>query len=176
MQSGRLAKNQPRSLLSCVTGPPHPPWIRITGGTGVSYPSFTMSASTGWKASPWCAVPSLYASPHAGLPMLEIRIKAMCQMPPYNTPNTVARFTGNLRSLGIPRLDAEPDLAGKRPNIPLTELTGGRAERLLVLLDQWINDVLAHTTEPATTKDSSASKSAMAKLSATLSALGLTGS
>jgi len=40
--------------------------------------------------------------------------------PPYNSPNTVARFTGDLRSLGILRLGAEPDLAGKRPNIPLT--------------------------------------------------------
>ena len=74
--------------------------------------------------------------------------------PPYNSPNTVARFTGDLRSLGILRLGAEPDLAGKRPNIPPTELTGGRAERLLVLLDQWIADVRAHTTEPATTKES----------------------
>ena len=130
------------------------PGILITGGTGVSYPSFTMSADTGRNPSPWCGVLSLYASPHAGPAMLEIRIKAMCQMPPYNTPGTVARFTGDLRSLGIPRLDAEPDLAGKRPNIPLAELTGGRAERLLALLDRWIDDVRAHTTEPETTGDS----------------------
>lgn len=130
------------------------PCILITGGTGVSYPSFTMSADTGRNPSPWCGVLSLYASPHAGPAMLEIRIKAMCQMPPYNTPGTVARFTGDLRSLGIPRLDAEPDLAGKRPNIPLAELTGGRAERLLALLDRWIDDVRAHTTEPETTEES----------------------
>jgi len=76
------------------------------------------------------------------------------ELPPYNTPGTVARFTGDLRSLGIPRLDAEPDLAGKRPNIPLAELTGGRAERLLALLDRWIDDVRAHTTEPETTGES----------------------
>jgi len=47
-----------------------------------------------------------------------------------------------------PRLDTEEALAGKRPNIPLSQLTGGRAERLLSLVDRWIHDIRAHATEP----------------------------
>ena len=56
----------------------------------------------------------------------------------------------NLRALGIPRLDAEEALIDKRPNIPLNELTNGRVERLLALVDRWIEDVRAHATEPET--------------------------
>jgi hypothetical protein len=41
-------------------------------------------------------------------------------------------------------------VASKRPNIPLDELTEGRIEHLLALVDQWINDIRAHTAEPET--------------------------
>jgi hypothetical protein len=74
--------------------------------------------------------------------------------PPYNRHETRARLVAELQSLGIPRLNAEPDLPTKRPNIPLEELTSGRAERLLSLTDRWIDDVRAHTAEPETTDES----------------------
>jgi hypothetical protein len=41
-------------------------------------------------------------------------------------------------------------MTDKRPNIPLDELTTGRAERLLSLVDRWIEDVRAHAAEPET--------------------------
>ncbi len=55
-----------------------------------------------------------------------------------------------MRVLQIPRLDTEPDLAGKRSNIPLEELTSGRIEQLLTLVDCWIDDTRAHSAEPET--------------------------
>ncbi len=126
------------------------PYIRITGGTGPSYPSLTMSADSGRVASRFPGVLSLYGYPHGGSPMLEIRIKRMCRTPPYNRDEARQRLTADLHALGIPRLDAENFLIDKRPNIPLTELTDGRVERLLSLLDRWIEDVRAHATEPET--------------------------
>jgi hypothetical protein len=47
-----------------------------------------------------------------------------------------------------PRIDAEPELGAKRPNIPLDQLTVGRAENLLSLIDRWIIEVQGHATEP----------------------------
>jgi hypothetical protein len=52
--------------------------------------------------------------------------------------------------LGIPRLDDEPALVGKRPNIPLDQLTDGRIQGLLSLVDRWISDVRAHAGDPET--------------------------
>jgi hypothetical protein len=69
---------------------------------------------------------------------------------PYLRNEIRARLTADLHALGIPRLDAEEMLADKRPNIPLDQLTGGRAERLLDLVDGWLRDVRAHTAEPET--------------------------
>lgn len=42
----------------------------------------------------------------------------------------------DFRALGIPRLDAEDIPTAIRPNIPLDQLTSGRLERLLTLVDQ----------------------------------------
>ena len=126
------------------------PRIRIAGGSGARYPSFTMSADAGRDSSRFCGVLSLFASPQAGPAMLEIRVKAMCAIPPFDRPEARARFTAGLRGLGVPRLDAEADLPARRPNIPLKELTGGRGERLLSLVDRWIDDVRGHSGEPAT--------------------------
>ncbi len=125
------------------------PSLRIVGGVGAIYPSFTMSADTGRDSSRFCGVLSLYASPHGGAATLEIRVKAMCAAPPYDRPEARTRFTADLQGLGVPRLDAEADLSAKRPNIPLKELTGGRAEHLLSLVDRWIDDVRGHSGEPA---------------------------
>jgi hypothetical protein len=80
--------------------------------------------------------------------MLEIRVKRMCRTPPYNRNETRKRLTEDLHALGIPRLDAEKVLIDKRPNIPLRDLTDGRADRLLAIVDQWINDVRAQADEP----------------------------
>src|SRR5215475_13656904 len=58
------------------------------------------------------------------------------------------RLAADLRALGIPRLDGEQNLMNKRPNIPLDQLTNGRAERLLAIVDSWLRDVRAHAAEP----------------------------
>ncbi len=58
--------------------------IRIAGGTGPSYPSFTMFADSGRGASRSPGVLSLYGYEHGDRPMLEIRIKQMCRTPPYD--------------------------------------------------------------------------------------------
>jgi len=121
--------------------------IQIAGGTGVSYPSIMLSADTGRTRDRWRGVLSLYGAPAGESPMLEIRVKRMCRTPPYNRAENRARLVTDLKSLGIPRLDSESDLPGKRPNIPLGELSGGRAERLLAIVDQWINGIRAHAGE-----------------------------
>jgi len=128
-------------------------YIRITGGTGISYPSFTMSADTGRSTSRFRGVLLLYGTPDDSPPMLEIRVKRMCRTPPYNRTEARTRLTTDLRALGIPRLDAEAALTDKRPNIPLTELTSGRVEGLLSLIDQWIEAVRAHAGEPEATDE-----------------------
>jgi hypothetical protein len=74
----------------------------------------------------------------------------MCRTPPYNRQQNRERLTADLHTLGIPRLDREIDLCDKRPEIPLSELTGGRVERLLALLDRWITDVRVYAAEPET--------------------------
>jgi hypothetical protein len=56
------------------------------------------------------------------------------------------RLIAQLRTLGIPHLEADPALASRRPNIPLDQLTGGRVQQLLSLIDQWITDIRAHST------------------------------
>jgi hypothetical protein len=90
---------------------------------------------------------ALYASVPGEDPMLEVRVKRMCRTPPYRNPDARARLVAGLKALGIPRLDTEDALTDKRPNIPLGQLTAGRAERLLSLVDRWINDIRAHATE-----------------------------
>jgi hypothetical protein len=86
--------------------------------------------------------------PHGDSPVLEIRIKRMGRTPPYNRTETRAQLTADLQAMGIPRLDAEDMLIDKRPNIALNELAGGRAGRLLALVDRWIDDVRAQAGEP----------------------------
>jgi hypothetical protein len=135
------------AVIDWATAHPH---IRIAGGTGLSYPSVTMSADSGRSRSRFRGVLSLYGSPGGERPFLEIRIKRMCRTPPYNRADTRARLIADLRALHIPRLDAEPDLAAKRPNIPLDELGGGRIEHLLALTDRWVDAIRMHAAEPET--------------------------
>lgn len=141
-------------IARTVTGWAAGPDYRLTGGTGQSYPSFTVEAdSARTVGSRWRGVLALYASPHDGPPALEVRTKRMYRTPPYNRQHNRDRLTAGLYALGIPRLDRERDLPGKRPEIPLHELTSGRLERLLALIDHWLADVRAHAAEPETTAE-----------------------
>lgn len=130
------------------------PHIQIAGGTGVAYPSIIMSADSGRPRSRYRGVLALYGSPAGEPPMLEIRVKRMCRTPPYNRTEERSRLVTDLKRLGIQRLDTEAELAGKRPNIPLTQLTGGRAQQLLALVDRWTDDVRAHAGEPEPANES----------------------
>jgi hypothetical protein len=136
-------------IARTVTGWAAGQYLRLTGGTGPSYPSFTVEADSARTAgSRWRGVLALYASPHGGPPTLEVRVKRMCRTPPFNRQHNRDRLTADLRALGIPRLDREKNLSGVRPEIPLRELTSDRLEGLLVLIDHWIADVRAHAAEP----------------------------
>jgi hypothetical protein len=119
------------------------PHIQITGGTGVSYPSFTMALGLGRGASSFSAVLSLYGTPGGDRPMLEVRIWQMLATPPYEQDQAHRQLIADLRSLGIPRLDVEGALTSERPNVPLTDLTSGRVEALLAVIDRWIKTVRA---------------------------------
>jgi hypothetical protein len=138
------------AILDWASAQPH---IRITGGTGPSYPSLTLSADSGRSRSRFRGVLALYGSPPGERPMLEIRVKRMYRTPPYNRAEVRAQLTADLRSLGVSRLEAEVALTEKRPNVPLDGLTTAQAQRLLSLVDRWIEDVRAHTGEPETAEE-----------------------
>jgi hypothetical protein len=154
LESVAQAGTQPAAVARDILG-----WatahadVKITGGTGLQYPSATMSADTGRSRDRFRGVLSIYGSPHGGRPTLEIRIKRMCRTPPYGRAADRAQLVGALRSLGIARLDSEGDLAAKRPNIFLDELTSGQIQRLLSLVDQWIKGVQEYAAEPDDTYD-----------------------
>ena len=140
------------AIARTVTGWAAGPYLRLAGGTGPSYPSFTVEADSGRSGgSRWRGVLALYASPHGGPPALEVRVRTMCRTPPYNRQQYRSRLTAGLHALGISRLDRETDLSGLRPEIPLSELTAGRLDRLLALIGHWITDVRAHAAEPEMT-------------------------
>jgi hypothetical protein len=132
-----------KTVIDWAAANPH---IQVTGGAGVSYPSVMMSADSGRDSGRYQGVLVLYGSPVGEHPCLEIRVKRMCSAPPYASAEDQQRLIRALQSLGIPRLDSEPVLAGKRPNIPLDQLTGDRLEHLLSVVDQWIAEVRAATT------------------------------
>ena len=68
----------------------------------------------------------------------------MCDTPPYHRQQARERLTADLHALDIPRLDREDALCHKQPEIPLSELTHGRVECLLALIDCWVSEVRAH--------------------------------
>lgn len=144
--------NDAATVARIVTSWAAGPHLRLAGGTGPSYPSFTIEADSARTAgSRWRGVLALYASPHGGQPALEARIKTMCQTPPYDRQPYRSRLTTGLHALGIPRLDRETDLSSLRPEIPLSELTADRLDRLLTLISHWVTDVRGHAAEPETT-------------------------
>jgi hypothetical protein len=108
--------------------------IQIKGGRGKADRAFTMYADSGRGKG----VLSLYAAENGGGPMLELRVEQICSMPPYDSKEAHLQLMADLRSLGIPRLDVEEILTITRPNIPLNQLTNGRLERLLTLVDRCI--------------------------------------
>ena len=77
------------------------PQIRITGSTGLSYPSITTAADSGRSRSRFRGVLSLYGSPGGEHPTLEIRVRRMCRTPPYNQRQTRDRLTAELLALQI---------------------------------------------------------------------------
>jgi hypothetical protein len=143
-QASEPAAATASAILDWAAAHPH---VQVTGGTGHSYPSITMAVDTGRSRDRFRSVLSVYASPRGERPMLEIRIKRMCRTPPYNQAAIQARLTTDLRNLGIPRLEAEHDLTAKRPNVPLEDLAIGQVQRLLSLVDLWIEDVRARAGE-----------------------------
>jgi hypothetical protein len=68
----------------------------------------------------------------------------MCDTPRYYRQQARERLTADLHALGIPRLDREDVLCHKRPEIPLSELTHGRVDCLLALIDCCVSEVRAN--------------------------------
>jgi len=119
--------------------------LRITGGKGSTYPSFTVRADMGLATGRRLrGILTLYADSHRTGPALEVRVNEMCNFSPYDSKQARERLTADIHALGIPRLDREDVLCQKRPEIPLAQLANGRIERLLVLLDRWIDEVRTH--------------------------------
>ncbi|MGH3401788.1 MAG: hypothetical protein ACRDRJ_04600 [Streptosporangiaceae bacterium] len=79
---------------------------------------------------------SLYGDENDGGPKLEIRLRQIGSMPAYDSGAARKHLAAELRTLGISRLDRENILADVRPNISLDQLTDGRLERLLALIDR----------------------------------------
>jgi hypothetical protein len=105
--------------------------IRIRGGRGLIDRALTMYSDSGRGKG----VLSLYAAVNGGGPMLELRMEQIFSMPPDDQQARI-RLMSDIRALGIPRLDAEDIPTATRPNIPLDQLTSGRLERLLTLVDR----------------------------------------
>ena len=106
--------------------------IRIRGGRGLTDRAFTVYADSGRGKG----VLSLYAAENGGGPMLELRMEQICSMLPYDHDEARTQLIDDFRVLGIPRLDAEDIPTAVRPNIPLEQLTNGRLDRLLALVDR----------------------------------------
>jgi hypothetical protein len=112
--------------------------FEVTGGAGRIDRSVKISADAGMGAR---VLLSLYATPSGGRPLLEIQVKQMLNTPPFDGEDSRARLKADLTATGIARLADQKVLETVRPNLYLDELTGGRVERLLSVLDRWIEDV-----------------------------------
>lgn len=110
--------------------------IEIKGGRGLADRALTMYLRSGRGKG----LLSLYAAENGGGPMLEVRMEQICSMPPYDDDEARIQLIDDFRALDIPRLDAEDIPTAIRPNIPLDQLTSGRLERLLALVDKCLAD------------------------------------
>ena len=104
-------------------------FVKMTGGAGKSNGTLRMAADTGQDAFPRILL--LYADPLTDHPSLEIYVKSMISIPPYDRKEAAGRLIAELGGLDIPRLQAADIPDRSQPAIPLSELTGGRVERLL---------------------------------------------
>jgi hypothetical protein len=104
----------------------------IKGGRGLPDRALTMYADSGRAKG----VLSLYAAENGGGPMLELRSSRSAPYPRTTIMRARIQLMDDFRALGIPRLDAEDIPTAVRPNIPLNQLTSGRLERLLALVDR----------------------------------------
>ena len=127
--AGEDAKAVARALVAWAAGHAG---VGIKGGRGLADRALTIYADSGGGKG----VLSLYAAENGGGPMLELRMEQICSMPPYDHDEARTQLIGDFRALGIPRLDAEDIPTAVRPNIPLDQLTSGRLERLLALVDR----------------------------------------
>jgi hypothetical protein len=104
--------------------------LAVRGGQGLDDRSVTLYTDSGRGPG----ILSLYGAENGGCPRLEIRIRQLCSLPPYNDSTTRDRLRATLGALGIPRL-ADGKALTARPGIPLDQLTPDRLERLLALLN-----------------------------------------
>jgi hypothetical protein len=133
---GTLAADVGKALLAWEEGQP---LVEMTGGSGMRNGTLRFAADTANGAFP--RVLLLYADPDDGHPSLEIYVKNLLSVPPYNRKEAAEGLLADLRALGIPRL-LDDDIPGATwPGIPLTQLTDGRIERLLAVIDRWIDNV-----------------------------------
>ena len=128
-RAGEDATAVATALVGWAAGHPR---IGIKGGRGLTDRSLTMYADSGRGKG----MLSLYAAENGGGPMLELRIEQICSVPPYDRDEARDQLMDDLHALGIPRLDAEHIPTAIRPSIPLAQLTSGRLERLLTLVDR----------------------------------------
>lgn len=126
--TGEEAEAVARALIAWAVGHAG---IKIRGGRGLADRALTMYAGSGQGKG----VLSLYAAENGGGPMLELRMEQICPLPPYDHEARI-KLMNDLRALGIPRLDAGDIPTATRPNIPLDQLTGGRLEHLLTLVNR----------------------------------------
>jgi hypothetical protein len=123
------------------------PLVEMTGGRGATNGTLRFAADTGYGSFP--RVLLLYADPKDNHPSLKIYVKNLLSIPPYDHKKAAERFLADLRALGIPRLLDDHFAGGIWPGIRLSELTDGRIERLLAVIDRWIDDVRARRRQPA---------------------------
>lgn len=125
--------------------------LKITGGTGLSYPSVTVSADSGRSDSRFRPVLALYGSPHGAQPMLEVRVARMCRTPPYGREELQQPLLTQLEEVGFDHVEAEEiRTTDRRPNIALSRLTDDKLAVLLKVVDKWIEDVRSHAGESET--------------------------
>lgn len=111
------------------------PHVRIVGGVGQSDPAFTMHADTGLVPPSKSGVLSLWTK-NQDRAFLEIRIMQMNNL----LPSDRDWLTAELRALGVP----DEAIAKERPGIPVGDLADGRVQRLLAVVDRWIEDARRH--------------------------------
>lgn len=116
------------------------PLVEMTGGRGVRDGTLRFAADT--DGGVMLRLLLLYASPD-GHPLLEIYVANLLSVPPYDRSEAAERFLDELRGLDIPRFLDDGIGGGIWPGIPLDQLTNGRVERLLAVIDRWIDDVHA---------------------------------